>query len=166
MTDLIQATVTATVVAGLERSTAAVRAAFAADPAALARPYAAGKWTGRQMLLHIVDCESAFLDRVKRTLADAKPLLWALDPDRWNARLVFPDRSLLVSQQLFEAQRALLNEFVSSLVADEWQRCAVHNEAGKLSLHDLLAKFVSHTEHHLEQVEATVAGRTWIAQSR
>lgn len=139
--------------------------AFHAAPAALDRPYAPGKWTGRQMLLHIVDCESAFLDRFKRTLADPKPLLWALDPDAWHARLTFPGRSLAVGEALFTAQRAAIRELAASLTEQEWNRTGVHSQMGTLSVRDVVTKVVVHNVHHLAQVEASIAGRTWTPAS-
>ena len=145
----------------LDRNRARLAAAFAADPAALDRPYAPGKWTGRQMLFHIVDCESAFLDRLKRALADAKPLLWALDPDRWNARLTPPERSLMVARDLQLAQRAAICELLCTVTDAEWERTAVHSEAGMLTVATIGHKVVSHASHHLDQVEAAIQGRIW-----
>lgn len=150
------------ILTGLDRSLTRTLAAFAADPVALEQRYAPDKWTGRQMLLHIVDCESAFLDRIKRALADSKPLLWALEPDRWDARLVFPNRTLAVGQALFSAQRATIRELAVSITDAEWPRQVVHSEAGKVSVLDIMTKVVFHNEHHLAQVEAAIAGRTWV----
>lgn len=137
-------------------------AAFHAPLAQLDRPYAPGKWTGRQMLLHIVDCETSFLDRLKRLLADPKPLLWALDPDAWNARLAFPTRSLTIAKTLFLAQRAAVHELLESVNEAEWSKLGVHSEAGKVSVREVATKVIAHNVHHLAQVEAAIAGRTWI----
>ena len=152
----------ADLLAGLDRSRERTLAAFAADPAALDRPYAPGKWTGRRMLLHIADCEASFLDRVKRFLAEAKPLVLSFDENLWDARLSFPGRSLAIARDLFAANRAALRELAGSIGAAEWSRSGVHTEAGRLTVADLVAKVVWHDEHHLEQVEAAIAGRTWV----
>ena len=145
----------------LDRSRVRTHAAFVADPATLERPYAPGKWTGRRMLLHIVDSESAMFDRVRRLLAEEKPLLWAFDENRWDARLSFPGRSLATAQALYAAQRAAVRELVATIDEDEWGHTGVHNEAGRISVRDVVNKIVSHNLHHLEQVEAAIAGRTW-----
>ena len=147
---------------GLDRSRERILAAFAADPAALDRPYAPGKWTGRRMLFHIVDSESALADRLKRLLCEEKPLVLAFDENRWDARLTTPTRSLEVAKSLFAAQRAVLRELVPTLSPAELARAGVHSEAGLLTVGEVAAKIVWHGEHHLEQVEAAIAGRTWV----
>jgi uncharacterized damage-inducible protein DinB len=145
----------------LERSAARLATAFAAAPEALARAYAPGKWTGRQVLLHIVDVESVFHDRLKRVLADAKPLYWGIDPDRWTARLTYPERSLAIAAGLFAAQRAALNELLSVVSEAEWERAGVRSKYGRLTWRDLATRVAGHANHHLDQVEAALAGRTW-----
>ena len=151
-------------VTGLDLTAARIRAALAATPEALTHTYAPGKWTARQMLFHIIDVECVFGDRLKRSLADAKPLYWAIEPERWTARLAYPERSLEVAGQLYFAQHAAVRELLTSATPAEWDRAGIHSEAGRLTLRDLANKVVWHATHHLDQVEAAVAGRTWAAQ--
>lgn len=148
--------------ASFEIIAARMRTALAATPGTLAHTYAPGKWTARQMLFHIIDVDSVFGDRLKRSIADAKPLYWAIDPDRWTARLAYPERSLAIAGELFFAQHAALLEFLKSVTPAEWDRAGVHTDVGRLTVRDLVTKIVWHTTHHLDQVEAAVAGRTWI----
>lgn len=147
---------------GLDRSQKRTLAAFAADRAALDRPYAPGKWPGLRMLFHIVDTECVLADRLKRLLCEEKPLVLAFDENRWDARLTTATRSLDVAKALFAAQRAMLCELVATLSPAELGRTGVHSEAGLLTVGDVAAKIVWHGEHHLEQVEAAIAGRTWV----
>jgi hypothetical protein len=137
------------------------RTAFAADATALAGRYAPGKWTARQFLFHIVDVDAVMLDRLRRALADAKPLLWALDPERWTARLAFPERSLAVALAQLEANRAAYLDLLASVTVTEQAREAIHSEKGALTIARLGHSAVWHHEHHLEQVEAILAGRPW-----
>ncbi len=148
----------------LDRSRERTIAAFRAAPAALDRPYAPGKWTGLHMLFHIVDCETVLGERVRRLLAEAKPLVLAFDENRWNDRLAFTDRSPAVAEALYAANRAALCELVATVSADEWRRSGVHTEAGRITVAELVTKVVWHNEHHLEQVEAAIHGRTWAPQ--
>ena len=137
-------------------------AAFAQPAEVLARTYAPGKWTARQMLFHIADTESAFLDRLRRSLADAKPLYWALDPDRWTARLVTPNRDLSVAGHLFDASRRSYLDLVANITTEEWDRTGVHSDFGLLTIRDLVTKCGWHAGHHLGQVEAAIAGTVWV----
>ncbi|MBA3938726.1 MAG: DinB family protein [Planctomycetes bacterium] len=139
-----------------------VQQAFRHDAAALAQSYAPGKWTARQLLLHIADLESLFLDRLRRALADHKPLLLALDPDRWTARLGGGFRDLALAEGLFNASRTAYTELASSITDEEWKRTAVHTEYGMFTVRQLVEKAMWHADHHLSQVEAAVAGRPWV----
>jgi hypothetical protein len=139
-----------------------VQAAFRLPPADLARSYAPGKWTGVQLLIHIADTESSFLDRLRRALAEQKPLLLALDPDRWTARLGRPFRILGTAETLFSASRAAYIELLTSVTSEEWTRTAVHTEYGLFTVRQIAEKAVWHANHHLSQVEAAAAGRAWI----
>ncbi len=138
-----------------------VQAAFRLPPADLARSYAPGSWTGFQVLIHIADTESSFLDRLRRALCEQKPLLLALDPDRWTARLGRPFRSLATAAALFAASRAAYLELLASVAADEWTRTAVHTEYGLFTVRQIAEKAVWHADHHVAQVEAAASGRTW-----
>lgn len=153
------------IASGLELIATRMSSALAATSEALAHTYAPGKWTARQMLFHIIDVECVFGDRLKRAVADAKPLYWAIEPDRWTARLVYPERSFAVAGQLFFAQHAALLELLHSMTPAEWDRPGIHSEYGRLTVNDLATKVIWHAAHHLDQVEAAVAGRTWTAQA-
>jgi uncharacterized damage-inducible protein DinB len=139
-----------------------VQAAFRLPPGDLARSYVPGKWSGVQLLLHIADTESSFLDRLRRALSEQKPLLLALDPDRWTARLGRPFRSLATAEALFSASRTSYIELLASVAADEWARTAVHTEDGMFTVRQIAEKAVWHANHHLAQVEAAAAGRAWV----
>ena len=127
----------------------------------LDRPYAPGKWTGWNMLLHITDTEGVFLERLQRALAEAKPLLMAIDPDRWNARLVGSFRNRATARAHFNATRLTCLELAGSLTSEEWDKRAVHSEAGFQSVHQILHKTDWHARHHLTQVAAAAEGRVW-----
>ena len=58
---------------------------FDAPEAAMNRAYAPGKWTLREILVHLSDTEAVYLDRARRILSDEKPSLLGFDQDRWAA---------------------------------------------------------------------------------
>ncbi len=136
-------------------------AAFAATPEQLARSYAPGKWTLRQLLLHLVDTEGVLLDRLHRLAADDKPLLWPFDENRWMAELGGGARSLATAATLFTATRAAVLELASLVPPERWTRAGVHAEAGRTTFGEVLQKVHRHNAHHLEQVRACIAGTAW-----
>lgn len=152
------------VIADLERSRDATLPLFGADPAALARSYAPGKWTMRQVLVHLADAETVLFDRLRRLLADDKPLLWAYDENLWAERLDYHHRDLAVAARLFASTREAVLELARAVPADRQQRAGVHSEAGRKTFAEVLAIVPAHNLHHLEQVRACAAGATWTAR--
>ena len=136
-------------------------AAFALPADRYDRSYAAGKWTIRELLIHIADVESVFLDRVRRVLAQDKALLLAIEPDRWHARLATPKRDLAHCAALFAACRATMIELASDLSEADLARTGVHSEKGLLSLSQILSAAAWHAGRHLDQVEAARDGHGW-----
>ncbi len=135
--------------------------ALHSPPATLERSYAPGKWSMRQVLLHLVDAEGVLLDRLRRLAADDKPLLWAYDENLWVAELATSGRSLETAAALFAATRDAVIELSTLLPADRHGRAGIHSETGRTSFAAVLETVHRHNAHHLEQVRACAAGTQW-----
>jgi hypothetical protein len=133
---------------------------------ALVRSYAPGKWTGRQLLLHLCDAETVLLDRLRRLAADERPLLWAYDENRWANLLRYDQRSVAVAKGLFASARAAVLDLVASLPAEALDRSGVHSEAGTRSFAQVAEMVAWHTAHHVEQLQAIAGGRSWPGSAR
>ena len=129
---------------------------FDANERMLAARYRKGGWTARQVLVHISDIEVVFLDRMRRVLAQDKPLLMAMDPDGWADKLAYAKRDLGLAQAQFVAARSSIIELIEAN-RDQAERFGVHSEAGRLTLADVVKKVEWHHRHHLEQVEAALS---------
>jgi hypothetical protein len=145
----------------LRRDRATAVTLFAADADALARPYGAGKWSARRVLVHLADAVGVQYDRLRRLQADDKPLLWAFDPDRWAEHLRYDQRDLRLAQALFTANYDAIIEIASLTPSERYERAGVHSESGRKTFAEVLTFVHWHTRHHLDQVEAAVAGATW-----
>ena len=44
----------------------------------LDRSYAAGKWSIRFIMHHLADAEAVLSERIRRTISEPRPVLWAL----------------------------------------------------------------------------------------
>lgn len=134
--------------------------AFDAPEDELANPYAPGKWTAREVLVHLADCEAVHLWRLSRAIAEPGSTVFGFDQDAWAARLDYANRSLEPCRQLFEAARIQILDHADRLGEDDAAHVH-HNERGKLTAGELLAFIVWHTEHHLAQIAAARTGQTW-----
>jgi hypothetical protein len=147
----------------LQRGRDALLPLFALDEATLARPYAPGKWTGRQVLIHLVDSETVYFDRLRRAAGDDKPLLLGFDNNDWAGRLFYEQRSLALAGALFAATRDAVIELVRLAPQATQEREGVHDEIGKRSFAQLAGMTANHLLRHVEQLQAIAAGRTWTA---
>ena len=134
---------------------------FDQPASALDRSYAPGKWTLREILVHLSDTEAAHLDRLRRTAAEKKPDFLSYDENEWAAKLLYKQRDLNLARQQFDISRRqvielawLLDESVDKLVG-------MHSEAGPQTFAFNLNKLATHNAHHLEQAKAIAEGRTW-----
>src|SRR5690242_9454308 len=72
------------------------------DDAAYERSYAAGKWTARQILIHLAQAELVFSTRVRFALAEPNYVIQPFDQDPWIALETQP-----TGQQALDAYLAL-----------------------------------------------------------
>jgi uncharacterized damage-inducible protein DinB len=138
---------------------------FEAPPKDLETAYAPGKWTVRQLLVHLTDCEFIYLWRLCRALAEPGSRVEAFDQDAWARELNYASRPLPICRDLFMAAR---NQLIYLLEAHEdsaLERQFHHSEAGVLTLRKGISGFALHTEHHLEQIAAAREGREWTPKS-
>src|SRR5688500_16537203 len=68
--------------------------------------YGPGKWSVRFVLHHLADAETVLYERIRRTLAEPRPVVWAFDADDWARELDYEARPLGMSRALFQATRA------------------------------------------------------------
>lgn len=134
---------------------------FDAPENVLVKRYAPGKWTVRELLCHLADAEMVYLWRVCRALAEPGAAVEGFDQDVWAEELHYNERSLEVSRNLFEANRAQLLYYVEGILPEQMDNTVQHSERGVLSLRQLLDTVASHTEHHIEQMKAARDGEPW-----
>ncbi|GAA4465571.1 hypothetical protein GCM10023189_46360 [Nibrella saemangeumensis] len=127
-------------------------ACFDLPEADLARTYAPGKWTIRQILVHLADAESVLHERIRRIIAEPKQVIWAFDQDLWAAALAYELFPLNLSRDLFRANRNaiiyLADSFYEQLGSNEF----VHSQTGLRTLKDEFDKVAWHNQNHLDQI--------------
>lgn len=135
---------------------------FFGKPAALQkRAYAPGKWTMREILVHLSDSETVILDRLRRLAAEKKAVLQAFDQDLWADRLFYKTRDLKLAKQQYQTAREGIIELFKRLPAKADARAGRHSEAGRKTFAQVAEIAGYHTGHHLEQLRAIAAGKTW-----
>jgi uncharacterized damage-inducible protein DinB len=125
-------------------------------PADLERPHAPGKWTARQLLLHLAQAELAFSVRARMALTSDDYVVQPFDQDRWMAL----EGQVAASEALgvYETLRALNLALFRALSAEDRARTFQHPERGRMRVDEIPALLAGHELHHLAQLEA-IAGQ-------
>src|SRR5580698_11661357 len=58
--------------------------AQAIGPARITTPIAPGKWSPRDILCHLADCETVFAFRLRQALAEPNHVIQPFDQDHWS----------------------------------------------------------------------------------
>jgi len=110
-----------------------------------------GRWPVRVLLGHLADAELVFVHRVRRVLAEDRPMLALWD------EMAFVDSGLYGSEHTapiagfvatIHTLRRWQSELFMTLTEDHWARCAMHPEQGEVSLRWFVAYATWHIEHH------------------
>ena len=123
-------------------------------PAQFERSYAPGKWTARQILLHLAQSEMALGNRARMALATPNYAAQAFDQDRWMALEVngagLSGRDAAVA---LAAMNAMNHALFAALSPAQRETPFSHPEYGSLSVDWLIHQMAGHLRHHLAQFE-------------
>ena len=128
--------------------------------AQLDTPYREGGWTVRQVVHHLADSHMNALVRTKLILTEQRPTLKTYDQNAWSG---LPDAklpvapSLAILHGLHERWAALLK----SLAETDWERTALHPEAGEMTPDKLISMYSRHGENHLSQIRSLREAKGW-----
>lgn len=139
-------------IAAIGDSIARIRAlASAWTPPAFERTYAPGKWTARQILIHLVHAEIALGTRARMALTTPNYTAQAFDQDAWLAH-----ESTVQGADALDAFVALatMNRVLfQSLAPADRQKTMAHPEYGSISVDWVIHTTAGHQINHLRQLE-------------
>ena len=118
----------------------------------IARPVR-GKWSTLEVVCHLVDSDQAWIHRMKRVIAEEKPLLIGYDESRFAEALAYHDRDLEEELTIIERTRQQLARILRTLPDEALARIGVHNERGPRTLEQLLVGATNHIPHHVKFIE-------------
>jgi uncharacterized damage-inducible protein DinB len=111
-----------------------------------------GKWSTLDVVSHLVDSEQAWCHRMKRVIAEDRPLLIGYDETRFTAALPYDEADLEEELTLLEKMRRQMARILRGLPESAWSRTGVHNERGLMTLEEMLRAEAEHVPHHLAHI--------------
>ena len=113
--------------------------------------YAPGKWSARQILVHLAQTELALGTRARMTLTIPNYAAQSFDQDQW-----LPLDSAMSGREAVEAfvAVAIMNRTAfAALTPAERERTLSHPEYGSLTVDWIIHQMAGHQIHHLKQLE-------------
>ena len=126
-------------------------------PQRVNQPWSPGKWSPRQILCHLADCELVFAYRIRQGLSQDHHVIQPFDQDKWADPYGVYDAATALAA--FTSMRRWNLALIHSLTAAELQKPINHPERGEMTLQTVVETMGGHDLNHLAQVEAA-AGKS------
>lgn len=115
------------------------------------KSYAPGKWTAREIIIHLVETEMALTTRVRFALSQDNYAAQPFNQDEWIKADARVDAQTALDTYL--ALRRFDVLMFRALTPGQRQRGFTHPEYGTLSPEWVAAQLAGHDLHHLKQLE-------------
>jgi len=115
------------------------------------QPRAPGKWSAREIVCHLADCEAVFAFRLRQTLAEDRHVMQPFNQEVWAK--CYASYSVEAALETFTALRRWNLALVRSLSAADRAKPVTHPERGDMKLETILETMGGHDRNHLQQVE-------------
>jgi hypothetical protein len=131
--------------------------AGATDDELDAMPAAPDTWTARMVVQHLADSEMMSAMRLRRLIADDRPVIEGYDEPRWARRLFYDDRPIGPALDALAAARATSLQILERLTEDQWGREGNHTESGRYGVEDWLRIYGAHAHEHADQIRRAIS---------
>ncbi len=109
------------------------------------------KWTAREIVHHLADSEMTSAIRLRRLIAEEKPVIAGYDQEEFARKLYYdrPDRRVAGSVPRGALTSA---EILQRLTDAEWARVGTHSESGAYGVEKWLEIYAQHAHGHADQI--------------
>ncbi|MGH9704031.1 MAG: DinB family protein [Candidatus Acidiferrales bacterium] len=116
---------------------------------------APGKWSAREILCHLADCELVFGFRLRQALAEDHHVIQPFDQDRWsmNYSSLETGTALAVFTSVRNWNLALIGKATPQMLS----KTLIHPERGEMTFQIIIETMAGHDLNHLKQLETLAA---------
>lgn len=119
-------------------------------------PRAPGKWSAREIVCHLADCETVFAFRIRQTLAEENHTIQPFDQDQWAKN--YSGSTVAEALAVFSALRNWNVKLMTKLPKNAMSKKVSHPERGEMTLQTIVETMGGHDINHLMQLEE-IAGK-------
>jgi uncharacterized damage-inducible protein DinB len=124
-------------------------------PAQIDRSPAPNKWSIREIVAHLADCETVFCFRLRQALAEEHAIIQPFDQERWADRYAAYNFDSALA--LFEASRNWNLRLLTTISEDDRRHPTTHPERGTMTFWTIVETMAGHDINHLQQIEKIAA---------
>jgi DinB superfamily len=114
-----------------------------------------GKWSPREILCHLADCEIVFAFRLRQTLAEPHHVVQPFDQDVWANHYAAYDAPSALA--VFTALRNFNVQLINSLPSEAFSKPVSHPERGTMTFGTIVETMGGHDLNHIGQIEKIAA---------
>jgi hypothetical protein len=118
----------------------------------LARPVP-GRWSTQEVIIHLMDSDLVASDRMKRIIAEDRPLLIGYNETLFVKNLGYDRLDAGLACEIFEKNRVMTAAILRDLPPEAFQRAGIHNERGLETLEEFVKSYADHLDHHLKFIQ-------------
>ena len=111
-----------------------------------------GKWSAREIVHHLADSETTSAIRLRRLLAEDRPVIAGYDQDEFAIRLRYNEREMEPALEAFRSARAATTQLLQLMTDADWNREGEHTESGRYTPEHWLAIYAAHAHNHAAQI--------------
>ena len=116
-------------------------------------PEQPGKWSIVQVVQHLADSELVWGYRLRKVMAEERPIIAGYDQDGWAGRLQYADSNPFVAHSMFSMLRESNLRIINMMQPEDLERAGVHAERGDESIANMIRLYAGHDIAHLRQLE-------------
>ena len=116
---------------------------------------APGKWSARQIVCHLGDCEIVFAYRLRQALTEEHHVIQPFDQEKWAMHYDAFDAETAL--HVFTAVRDWNVRLISGMSPEHLAKKLTHPEHGEMDVSVVVETMAGHDLNHLAQIEA-IAG--------
>ena len=111
-----------------------------------------GKWSACEIVQHLADSEMNSAIRLRRLLAEDRPVIHAYDQDDYAQRLKYNERDIAPALEALRSARTTTAQLLARMSDDDWQREGWHPESGLYTAEHWLKIYAAHAHNHAAQI--------------
>jgi hypothetical protein len=115
--------------------------------------YRKGGWTGKEVLIHIKDSETVSYDRLRRIIAEEKPILWFYEQELWQKNLHYMKQDITLAKNVFLTTSDAFIETVEMHLKKNAKKTGVHSQRGLTSMEQLIEHHIRHIDLHIQHLQ-------------